>query len=70
MTRERVRDREKNSRDSDIELISNGGSLDDTERARNTVMQRFRRGESVIQPPDDRAEELGEAIRAEIRKRR
>lgn len=71
MTRERVRDRDESLNDeAERSAALNGGSIDDPESARENLMGRFEAGESVIQPPGESGESLGESIRKNLRKLR
>lgn len=71
MTRERVREAEDDGEvEQQVPRIVNGGSVSNVEEARERLLSRHEQGESVIQPPGDSADSLGDAIRAEIRERR
>jgi hypothetical protein len=67
MTHERTRER-NGSPDINIDNeVTNVSPIDDSEDARQTVMDRYNAGESVIQPPEDDGVSLGEAIREQLR---
>lgn len=71
MTRERVRDSKESIKEADNDgLALNGGSVEDPDAARENIMSRFEAGESILQPPGDTDETLGEAIRRNLRKHR
>jgi len=69
MERERTRDGQQDVDESDslAEKSLNSVRFSDRKAARDTVMSRHERGESIIQPPSTDVPDLGSAIRNQLR---
>lgn len=70
MTKERVRDNRATTEETQKVASLNVPTFTSVEQARNTIMDRYNTGESVIQPPESTDKTLGEAIKSELAKLR
>lgn len=67
MVKENVRERENaNISNTDDSVVYNTTKIANPDRARQTVMDRYNQGESIIQPPESTGLKMGDEIRAQL----